>query len=278
MGPLALVIGCVLVLGRGDPAGDLADFSAAVKEQRYDDAKPKVAALAARLGAIEAELSSTPPPADLVAKPLREESKALVDALERVLKAPRAPIELQAKIVGAVGRIAGDGQRLALRAIKLKPIEEAEASLAAALSALAVHRDPKLIDRFERYLIDDRVEVVKSAASALGEFFGEKEALRKRLAGSLVRAYSASGMTVTSAGTSGAKDPAMGDLEFRIAVAPSFRTSLARLTGGIDRGTAKEWDVWYRDSKDEPWRDGVEKASIATSNVRAGPAPKPGGG
>lgn len=277
MRSLVLAIGWVVAMAAAAPSTDLAEFAAAVKEQRFSDAKPKVPALAARLESIAAALAATPPPAASTATPLKEESKAIIDALERVLKAPRAPIELQAQIVGAVGRIVGDGERLVVRAIKLKPIEEAEASMAAALAALAVHRDPKRIESFERYLIDDRVEVVKAAASALGEYFGEKQAVRKRLAGSLVRAYSASGMTVESAGSSGAKTDAMGDLEFRIAVAPSFRMSLAKLTGGVDRGNAKEWETWYRESKDTPWRDGVPTAKIATSNVRAGPAPKPGG-
>jgi HEAT repeat protein len=174
----------------------------------------------------------------------------------------------------------GEGARLVARAIKLQAVEESERTLAAALSALAVHRDEKQIELFERRLLDDRAEVVKAAAAALGEHFGAKESVRKKLAGSLVRAYSASGMTVGSEGTSGAKTHRMGNLEFRIAVRSSFRLALARLTGGVDHGTAENWEAWYRANKGEPWREGVDRATIAVDNIRVGPAPghAPGGG
>jgi hypothetical protein len=68
----------------------------------------------------------------------------------------------------------------------------------------------------------------------MGEYFGEKEAVRKRIVGNMILAYQSAGMgMVPSCGQGGKRGLVNGDM--RMLVRHDFQWALARLTGGVHK-------------------------------------------
>jgi len=260
-----------------DVAEQLAAFEVAVAEKKYDVAEAQVAALAAEYASRTEALAAKSPAPEALAADARAAAEAerrrIEEAVERVLKSPRGAANLQQAIVTRFGRTRLDGERLALRWLKLEPVQEIAETLAAAVSAVGAHRDPKQVDLLLAHLRNRESPVINAAAEALGGYFGEKEAVRKKIVGALVLAYESAG-SARKEGTPGQVNPrAVTDLDARFAVRDALMLALARLTGGVQHRSAEDWAQWYRANKDRPWRDGVDHVDIKSSNVKFGPAP-----
>jgi hypothetical protein len=205
---------------------------------------------------------------DLLAS-LHRSRKAFVAALDRAVNDPRASPKLQQTILGKFGTQPDEGEKLAVKAVDLKHVYDVPASRAAAITALGSLRNPKHVNLFERCLHDPRAEVLAAAAHAMGEYFGEKEAERKRIVGILIPACE-------SAETGLARNPLQqppgtdpGN-DVVASVRHEFQIALARLTGGTHFDSANAWAEWYRDARSTKWRDGVEKVSIPANGTSPG--------
>jgi hypothetical protein len=186
------------------------------------------------------------------------------------------PAEFHEKLLVQFDVRTEDGDKLLERWLDLSHIRDAPVTLAAGIKALGTYRRVQYIERFEKYTISDqRPQVLIAAAGALGEYFGEKEATRKRIVGNLVLAYS----SVGSGFSDKQRQRTVTDGDLLLGVRHDFQYALARLTGGVHFNRAKEWTEWWRDAKSAPWRDGVDKPNVQFDNVLPGPAPgsKPGG-
>lgn len=265
-------------------AEQAAAFQSAVDEKRFDEALRKASGLVARY----VELGRLIGPATPTKEPSKEPSsgdtpatakadrKRIADVLEKSIKAPRLPAEFQQKILAQLDVRTEDGDVLLARALPLEHVHDATATFAAAIKALGTYRRTQYVDVFEKIVAADRrAEVMNAAASALGEYFGEKEATRKQIVDSLLRAYSSIASSFAGSGPNSA--PASGDLVLQ--VRHDFQWALARLTGGVHFDRAKQWTEWWRDAKSAPWSAGVDRPNVKLDNVETGPAPtsKPGG-
>ncbi|MSR47988.1 MAG: hypothetical protein EXS13_13170 [Planctomycetes bacterium] len=102
----------------GDGADEFARFAAAVESRDFDAANRASAALDARLRTLGEILTAEPPPTAAEQKVLRDEQAAIPAAFERVLRNPRAPVDLQAKLVASSARAGAEGEKLTLKAIE----------------------------------------------------------------------------------------------------------------------------------------------------------------
>ncbi len=261
-----------------DPAEELAAFGAALDAKEWERATELVAALQTRLDALREGIESTPPPAAAELKASRAEQAQILAALERAAKQTRATVALHAKVLAAGVRAGAEGEKFVVRALEWKHITEAEQPLAAALGALGARPEPKRIALYEEYLNDLRIPVARAAIVAMGNFFGEKDAVRKKIVERLVRAYDGTGMGGETAGRQ-RNDPknALGQPGDRMAVRHDFQFQLARLTGGIHHNTSNDWVAWFGANEKTKWRDGIDKPEIKLDGLKSGPAPKPGG-
>ena len=239
----------------GEADGRIAEFQSAVDEKRYDAAEKLVAPLVA----------------DYDAATLPADRRPIVEQFDRTLKNPRCPAKLQQTILKRFGGKPDDGEKLVVKALKLRHVDEVPESVAAALAALGSRRDSKYVDTFDDYVDDGRVEVVKAAAAAMGEYFGEKEALRKKIVGILVLAYESAGSGRSGQGATTAAPRSLVDHEFRMLVRHDFQLALARLTGGVQFDRAEDWSNWYRDAKSAKWCDGIDKPAIKLDGLQPGP-------
>ncbi len=257
-------------------AARTAEFQAAVAEKRIDAAEALVPKLAGKFAELEriigAKGAPQPPSREAIAAAQRDR-KIVLDGIERVVKDSRVAARLQTKILRQFGVLPGEGEKLALRAIKLRHIDEVPESLAAAAGALGTHRKPEYIETFEKLLNDTRVEVLKAAAGAMGEYFAEKEPVRKRIVGSMILAYQSAGSGFGPSGSEGGGQRTLVDHELRMLVRHDFQRALARLTGGVHFDSAEKWADWYRENKSSPWRDGLDHVSIKLDGLQPGPAP-----
>ncbi|MBM4013442.1 MAG: hypothetical protein FJ293_00540 [Planctomycetes bacterium] len=202
-------------------------------------------------------------------------------AIERVAapaKQTRATVELHASVLAAAVKAGAEGEKFVVRALEWKHITDAEQPLAAALGALGARPEPKRIELYGEYLNDLRIPVARAAIIAMGNFFGEKEALRKKVVAQLVRAYDGTGMGGEGSGRQ-RNDPksALGQPGDRMAVRHDFQYQLARLTGGVHFSDANDWVAWFGANDKTKWRDGVDKPDIKLDGLKSGPAPGSGG-
>jgi hypothetical protein len=255
-------------------------FQSAIDEKRFDRAQQKAAALVARYVELGQEITPHTPtkdaPAGAPSANAKGDRKAISDALEKAIKSPRLPAEFHRSILAQLDARTGDCDRLLERSLKLDHVKDAPATMAAGIKALGTYHRTQYIDVLEKIVASDpRAEVMQAAAGALGEYFGEKEATRKQIVGTLVLAYSCAGYGFNGGGTQ--RILVNGDLVMQIR--HDFQWALARLTGGVHFDRAIQWSDWWRDAKDKPWRDGVDRPNVKLDNLEPGPAPgsKPGG-
>jgi hypothetical protein len=237
----------------------------AINEKDYTKAAFQISPLVDKyveLGdAITAADAAKDAPSHDFAAECRKSRKQIVENLSRVVKEPRAPVNLQQRVLATFGAQPDEGEKLALAALALDHITAIPESQAAAVKSLGTLRRTKYIEVFEKQLGDTRAAVLDAAAHSMGEYFGEKEELRKRLVGKLILAYESAGTGQNPSSTGGPR---------RIVVDPliitqihhEFCVALARLTGGVQFDTAKAWGDWYRDAKSTKWKDGVDKVSV----------------
>jgi hypothetical protein len=252
----------------------LDDFTKALDEKQWDTAEAQVVTLVAHYR-LNVQTQKTLDPngdrksRDLIASAQRSR-RAVAAAFERAVEDAHAAAKLQQSILGKFGAQPDEGEKLAVKALDMKHVNDVPASQAAAITALGSLRNPKYADLFERRLRDTHPEVVNAAAHALGEYFGEKEAERKRIVGILIFAYE-------SADKEPSKNPQQApqrtdaDSKVVLDVGHEFQIALARLTGGVRFDHANLWSEWYRDARSTKWRDGVEKVSIPPDGTPPGP-------
>lgn len=136
------------------------------------------------------------------------------------------------------------------------------------MRALGTYRRAQHIEEFERLVkSDQRAEVLKASAWALGEYFGEKEATRKGIVGNLIQAYSA------VAPRPGGGGKLLNNADLSMEVRHDFQWALARLTGGTHFDRAREWADWWRSAKDSPLPDGLDRPNVKLDNLEGGAAP-----
>jgi hypothetical protein len=264
----------------GSVAEQTAAFQSAIDKKRFEEALKTSSLLVARYVELGRQLAPKEPPKEPPTSgslaTAKSERKQVTDALEKAVKAPRLPAEFHEKLLAQFDARTEDGDKLLERWLDLSHIHDAPSTLAAGIQALGTYRRLQYIERFEKYTISDqRKPVLIAAAGALGEYFGEKEAIRKRIVGNLILAYSSVGTGFTDK----QKQRVLIDEELLLDVRHDFQYALARLTGGVHFNRAKEWVEWWRDAKDAPLRDGVDRPKVQMDGVLPGPAPgsKPGG-
>jgi hypothetical protein len=257
-----------------------AAFQSAIDEKRFDRAQQAATALVARYVELGRQVAPHTPtkdaPAGEPSANAKSDRKAISDALEKAVKSPRLPAEFQRSILAQLDVRLGDCDRLLERSIKLDHIKDASATYAAGIKALGTYHRTQYIDVLEKIVASDlRAEVMNAAAGALGEYFGEKEATRKQIVGALVLAYSSAGYGFNGGGT----QRVLVNSDLVLQIRHDFQWALARLTGGVHFDRAIQWSEWWRDAKDRPWRDGVDRPNVKLDNIEPGPAPgaKPGG-
>jgi hypothetical protein len=256
-----------------DVAASTAAFQAAIDAKRFGDAGNQVAPLVAKyaeLGQLLAPKAppKEPPPREAISA-AKSDRKLIADVLEKAIRDPKLPAELQTKVLAQLDVRTDDGDKLLLKALQLPNIQEVPGSLAAAVRSLGSYRRTQHLDALEKQLGDSRAEVLKATASALGEFFGEKEATRKRIVEKLILAYSSAG----SGFAKGATSRSLVDGDLVMEIRHDFQYALARLTGGVHFDRAKEWVEWWRDAKSAPMRDGIDRPNVKLDGLRPGPAP-----
>ena len=114
------------------------------------------------------------------------------------------------------------------------------------------------------------MKVAKSAILAMGAFFGEKEAVRKKVAGMLVRAYDGTGMGGEDGRQRNDPKSALNQPGDRMAVRHDFQYQLARLTGGVHFSTSDLWAAWFRNNQKSKWRDGVDRPDVKFDGLEGG--------
>jgi hypothetical protein len=254
-------------------ASSVDKFTKALDEKQWDTAEAETVPLVGHYQLIVQWQKKFDPNGDARSRDLlaslHRSRKALVAALDRAVNDPRAAPKLQQTILGKFGTQPDEGEKLAVRAIDLKHVNDVPASRAAAITAVGSLRNPKYVDLFERCLHDPRAEVLDAAAHAMGEYFAEKEAERKRIVGILIPAYESAEMGLTR---NPQQQPPRTDPgnDVVASVRNEIQIALARLTGGTHFDSAKAWAEWYRDAKSTKWRDGVDKVSIPPNNVQPG--------
>ena len=264
----------------GSVAEQTAAFQSAINAKRFDEALKTSSQLVARYVELGRQLAPNDPPKEAPTRDslatAKNGRKQITDALEKAIKAPRLPAEFHEKLLAQFDARTEDGDKMLERWLDLSHIHDAPITLAAGIKALGTYRRVQYIERFEKYTISDqRKPVLIAAAGALGEYFGEKEATRKRIVGNLILAYSSVGTGFIDK----QKQRVLIDEELLLDVRHDFQYALARLTGGVHFNRAKEWVEWWRDAKDAPLRDGVDRPKVQMDGIKPGPAPgaKPGG-
>jgi hypothetical protein len=282
----ALVSG-VLMQAAAAPAVDVdaatneaTAFVAALTAREYEQAEKKVAPLVKRFvelgkAAESADRDKEAPSRDLAAS-CRKARRQIAEGFLKAVKEPRATAHLQQTVLSTFGVVPDDGEKLDVAALNLDSITEVPDSLAAAIRSLGTFRKTKYVELFEKQLADGREAVINAGAHALGEFFGEKEELRKQIVGKMISAYESVGVGSSGSFTTGAKGSV--DQTLMMKVRYEFQLALARLTGGVQHDRARLWAEWYRNNKNGKWRDGIDKPAIKFDGLEPGPAPsKPSG-
>jgi len=282
---VSALLSAVLLQSAPAPAVDLnavtteiTGFASAFAERDYVKTEAQVAPLVARYAELDQAIAAADAVKDASSREFtaecRKARKQLVENFTRVVKEPRAPAKLQQKVIATFGVQPDDGEKLALAALSLDHISSIPESQAAAITALGSLRKTKYIEVFEKQLGDTRADVLNAAAHAMGEYFGEKEEMRKRIVARLILAYESAGMGVSPGNTAGPKRT-VTDSDVMLNVRHEFQIALARLTGGVHFDRAKLWAEWYRAQKTAKWKDGVDKVSIQLDGIVPGPAPGP---
>ena len=264
----------------GSVAEQTAAFQSAINAKRFDEVLKTSSQLVARYVELGRQLAPNDPPKEAPTRDslatAKNGRKQITDALEKAIKAPRLPAEFHEKLLAQFDARTEDGDKMLERWLDLSHIHDAPITLAAGIKALGTYRRVQYIERFEKYTISDqRKPVLIAAAGALGEYFGEKEATRKRIVGNLILAYSSVGTGFIDK----QKQRVLIDEELLLDVRHDFQYALARLTGGVHFNRAKEWVEWWRDAKDAPLRDGVDRPKVQMDGIKLGFASgaKPGG-
>jgi hypothetical protein len=255
-------------------ASSVDKFTKALDEKKWDTAEAETVPLVGYYQLIVQWQKKFDPNGDRKSRDLiasaQRSRRAIAAAFERAVGDSHAAAKLQQSILGKFGAQPDEGEKLAVKALDMKHVNDVPVSQAAAITALGSQRNPKYVDLFERRLRDTHAEVLSAAAHAMGEYFGEKEVERKRIVGILIFAYESAEKDPSKNPQQAPQRP-VADSNVVLDVGHEFQIALARLTGGVHFDRANLWSGWYRDAKSAKWRDGVEKVSIPPDGTPPGP-------